>query len=293
MLEVGKTPRQGWQRVLCRQTITAGQRTPTVPVQHLVQLWCAAEVSWTLRQLALLPGLGIAQAQRRKQLRASSMITNLLPVIIESIFSFPRCQKGNLNTSLSYKNFYFHSQRTHIHNYLKSPDSSWGPSFQGNKAAYKDQRKRKDLTMEFYIRPNLTQKVALPTSLHFLTEEWGEEWADTLKSARERGCVWYKLGTQLQLKDTEVTADINDTGVPAETCVLRWRQPWPPLPKHPCAAFRTLIRQLSWKLSNSVWGQKWTSAKGDQYKPECHMVKRNLSWCDEHSWLSMMSSGIN
>lgn len=168
-----------------------------------------------------------------------------------------------------------------------------GPSFQGNKAAYKDQRKRKDLAMEFYIRPNLTQKVALPTSLHFLTEEWGEEWADTLKSARERGCVWYKLGTQLQLKDTEVTADINDTGVPAETCVLRWRQPWPPLPKHPCAAFRTLIRQLSWKLSNSVWGQKWTSAKGDQYKPECHMVKRNLSWCDEHSWLSMMSSGIN
>lgn len=73
----------------------------------------------------------------------------------------------------------------------------------------------------------------------------------------------------------------------------RWRQPWPPRPKHPCAAFRTLIRQLSWKLSNSVWGQKWTSAKGDQYKPECHVVERNLSWCDEHSWLSMMSSGIN
>lgn len=193
----GEDPKTRLTEISVRQTITAGQRTPTVPVQHLVQLWCAAEVSWTLRRLALLPGLGIAKAQRRKQLRASSMIANLLPVIIESIFSFPRCQKGNLNTSLSYMNFYFNSQRTHIHNYLKSPDSSWGPSFQGNKAAYKDQRKRKDLAMEFCIRPNLTQKVAIPMSLHFLTEEWGEGWADILKSARERGCVWYKLGTQL------------------------------------------------------------------------------------------------
>lgn len=93
-------------------------------------------------------------------------------------------------------NFYSNSQRTHIYNYLKSPDSSWGPSFQGNKAAYKVQRKRKGLAMESCIGSNLTQKAALPTSLHFLTEEWGRD-EQTHTSLREKVDVWYKLGTQL------------------------------------------------------------------------------------------------
>lgn len=101
-------------------------------------------------------GLGLPRPREENNAELAASFANLLPVILESISACPRCQKGNLNTSLFCMNFYFNSQRTHIHNYLWSPDSSWGPSFQGNKAAYKDQRKRKGLAMESYIRLNLT-----------------------------------------------------------------------------------------------------------------------------------------